>query len=92
MALSSQELAFMQRLQSTAHNLGDIIADLRQLEGIYFDRTYSALVDADLADVEATADQLADAINLIAQIKNLMDNNAVTQGDWDANLNAIRRL
>lgn len=92
MALSSQELAFMQRLQSAAHNLGDTIADLRQLEGIYFDRTYSAIVDTDLADVEVTAVQLTDAINLIAQIKNLMDNNVVTQGDWDAKLNIIRRL
>lgn len=44
-----------------------------------------ALSSQDLVDVEVTAAQFA-------QIKNLMDNNVVTQGDWDAKLNVIRRL
>ncbi len=69
MALSSQQVAFMQRLQSSANNLADTIADLRQLEEIYSDRAYSTIADADLADLEVTHAQLEVSSTLLHKLR-----------------------
>ncbi len=92
MALSSQEAAFVQRIQSRSHALGETLRELYELQEIYADRTYSAIADEGLADAEITAANLSSAINMIAELKKLFGNQVVLQGDWGAVLNVIRRL
>jgi hypothetical protein len=68
---------------------------LANLETVYFDRGYNGggsnpITDEDLTSLGYTAANLANLITLIQQLNNFLGNSAVTSGDYDATLNAVR--
>ena len=68
-----------------------------ELHKSYFDNGYNAgganeITDADVQALYAdmTAADFTQAISLMEQMNNLMENRAVTQADWQASVNAVR--
>ena len=93
MALTNQEKAFMQNIQSDVDKLADLLERLEGRRKIYVSRVYSGLSDSDLAEVETSASQLSGAINMIDELNNnFLGNQAITQGDWQGVMDRIRRL
>jgi len=95
--MDTQAQAFVQRTQGNAQDLAIAIETAVELRSIYYDRTYGdsgakEITDADLVDYGITAAQLASYITLCEQLANLRDNLAVTQGDYGATINQVRRL
>lgn len=93
MALSDQQLAFLNNHQRRFDELALLLADLEQLRKLYIKRGYSSIPDADLADREITATQLGDSVNMVNELNNnFLANLAITQGDWQGIMDRIRRL
>ncbi|MHC4617955.1 MAG: hypothetical protein ACYTEQ_09400 [Planctomycetota bacterium] len=92
MALTSQQQAFLQNFQTDFNKLALLLADIEQLRQIYDKRSYSTIDDADLAEVEITATQLSDAINMAAAFNDFLGNVAVAAGDRQGVMDRIRRL
>ena len=71
------------------------LEDLDVLEEAYFDRTYNIggadeIADSDLEGTDLTAANLASAMTLVAQLRNFMDNAAVSTGDYHSTVNKVR--
>ena len=93
MALSNQEKAFLNNFQTGFNTLALLLTDLEQLRQIYVKRSYSSLIDNDLAAFEITATNLSDGINMADELVNsFLANQTVTQGDWQGIMDRIRRL
>lgn len=92
MALTDQQKAFLQNFQTDFDKLALILADLEQLRQVYVKRVYSAIGDADLADVEITSTQLSDAINMVSSFNDFLGSVAVAAGDRQGIMDRIRRL
>jgi hypothetical protein len=92
MALSNQEKAWLQNFQGDFDKLADLLERLEGRRKIYVSRVYSGLTDPDLAEVEITAAQLSDGINMVTELTDFLGNEPVTQGDWQGIMDRIRRL
>lgn len=81
--------------QADATTLSQVADRLANLETVYFDRGYNdigsnPITNDDVVSLNVTAADLAALITLIQQLNNFLENTAVTSGDYDATLNAIR--
>ena len=68
-----------------------------EIHKAYFDNEYGSgganeITDADIQSVfpDLTVADFTGAINLMAQVNNLMGNNAVSQADWLSTVNKVR--
>lgn len=88
--------AFANQCQQLATELGQISAKLPGLEKCYFARGYNSggsnpiATDPDLTTQGITAGQLSDFIGLIQQLQKFFGNVAVTQGDYQTNVEVMR--
>ena len=92
MTVTAQQAVYIANLGDETHRLGNILKELYELADIFTDRSYSTISDADLAEFGLTQNDVSSAINMIAELKSLFENQPVTQGDWGAILSVIRRL
>lgn len=93
MSRKTQYVENIMKIMEYLGQVGDVAAD-RHKE--YFDRTYGSgganeIVDADLTAYDLTAAEFTSAVTLLEQVKNLVGNSAVTQADYAATLNKVRR-
>lgn len=89
------KITFATQAQAQSTTLAQVVDNLANLETVYFDRGYNSggvdpIVDGDISSLGYTAADLASLITLIQQLNNFLGNSAVTAGDYDAILNAIR--
>jgi hypothetical protein len=89
------KITFGTQAQNDATALAKVADKLANLENVYFDRGYNSggsnpITDEDLTSLGYTAADLANLITLIQQLNNFLGNSAVTSGDYDATLNAVR--
>ena len=81
--------------QAAATTLAQVADSLADLETVYFDRGYNSggadpIGDGDVVSLGITAAQLGSLITLTQQLNNFVGNAAVTTGDYDSTLNAVR--
>jgi len=91
----ASKLTFATQAQTSATSLSDVSDKLADLYSVYFDRGYNSggsnpITNDDVASLGITAAQLGDMMTLAQQFANFLGNSAVTTGDYDATLNAIR--
>lgn len=91
----SQKESFVQKLQGAATQLAQTADVFVDLETVYFDRGYNtgganAIGDVDIESTGLTAAQVASLITLGQQLTNFLNNQTVTEADYDATLNAAR--
>jgi len=89
------KIQFASQAQNEATTMAQLADKLANLETVYFDRGYDSggsnpITNDDIASLNFTAAELASLITLIQQFNNFLGNLAVTAGDYDATLNAVR--
>jgi hypothetical protein len=90
---SKQEYA--QAAQAVTTTLAQVADKMEDMVTVYFDRGYGAggakeITDADLAALGITAAELAGFITVAEQVGKLLNNQEVTEGDYDSTLNKLR--
>jgi hypothetical protein len=93
--MASKKIDFATQCQTHATTLAQVSDALSDIETVYFDRGYNSgggdeLVDGDITALEITAANIGSLITLAQQLRNFVDNAAVTQGDYDSTLNVLR--
>jgi hypothetical protein len=92
--MTSAKHNFAVKAQEVATTLIQAIDEGIDLDGVWSDRMYGsgrAIVDADVSDLNITAAELTSLITAFQQLKSFVDNVAVTQGDYRASFNSVRR-
>lgn len=92
MALTEQQLAFLNNYQKHWDDLAKALSLLDDEALVYASRVYSAILDADLIEREITQVQLGNSINLHTALSTLLDGGIPDTGSWRDILNVIRRL
>jgi hypothetical protein len=87
---------YLQGVTVAATALAQSFDSARVIFNTYFDRNYGAgaaneITAADLEGTGMTLAQLTNFITLCEQIQRFRDGLAVTSGDYDSTLNALRR-
>lgn len=80
---AKQKAQFLQQLQVTMTQLGALADQASTLADLFADRGYDSLasdpvVDADLTDFGVTAYELSVAVNLLQNVKKLVNGDATT--------------
>lgn len=91
----STKSEFAEELQENATLMAQLAERMVSLEATYFDRGYNGggsdpIIDGDVSSFGITAANVSSWITLAQQFANFRDNSAVTTGDYDSTLNAIR--
>jgi hypothetical protein len=91
-----QKQSYARQLIADANEIAALKRKISDRYGVYFDRGYNSggsdeIVDADVADLNVTAAQISSWITLLEQWGKFWDNQAVTTGDYDATMNALRQ-
>ena len=92
----STKTKFTGQAISIADAMAKTANDLADLTDVYFDRGYDSggsdpIVDGDITDLNKTAAEVALMITLAQQFANFVNNSAVTTGDYDSTLSAMRQ-
>lgn len=92
----AKKTAYIRDLVRYMQELDTKFDDAPDIENEYFDLGYNsgganAIIDADVINYNLTAANMASAITLVQQIKNLAGNTAVTTGDYALTTNIFKR-
>lgn len=87
-----QKTAFIVDVLRNAQALANLMDNLEPHENEYFDNSYSTeIIQADLDAFDITVAEFQAYITMNQQAQNFFFNAVVTQGDYAATLNALRR-
>ena len=89
------KVEFIKAMQAEATALAKAAERLIDLREVFFDRGYNgggadAITNADLGFAGLNTTTFDGVVNFITQLNNFLNNAAVSQADWFANLNKVR--
>ena len=91
----SDKLNYAGAMRAFADTLATLRHQAEDFDKIYFDRGYNSggadpIADEDVSGLGITAANVASGITLSQQLVNFFGNAAVTQGDYQSTINALR--
>lgn len=89
------KLTFSGQARKLANDMARLDHDLEALNSVYFDRGYNSggsdpIIDADIAELNVTAADIAGMVTIAQQFRNFLNNVAVVTGDYDTTLSQLR--
>lgn len=93
--IMADKIEFAKKVQAVNTTIAQLFLDTKDLDSVYFSEGFDGagsdpITDADLVSLGITAAELALGDTLFQQIQNMRNNSAVTSGDYQATVNALR--
>jgi len=91
----ANKIEFAKKVQAISTTIAQLYLDTKDLDSVYFTQSFDGsgadpIIDADIASLGITAAEVAAGDTLFQQIQNLRNNAAVTAGDYQSTVNALR--
>lgn len=91
----ANKVEFAKKVQAVNTTIAQLFLDTKDLDSVYFSEGFDGpgsdpIIDSDLISLGITAAELAAGDTLFQQIQNLRNNVAVTQGNYQTTVNALR--
>jgi hypothetical protein len=93
--VAMDKTTYVEKGRDLASQMGQLATDLKEYEDIWNDRLYgagltNAITEEDTASAGITVSQLTSFINFTAQLRCLLDNQPLFQGDYWVSINQMR--
>ena len=91
----ANKIEFAKNVQAINTTIAQLFLGTKDLDSVYFSEGFDGagtdpIINADIVSLGITAAELGLGITLFQQIQNLRNNEAVTTGDYQATVNALR--